>query len=85
MNMLILDIFTQIFLVNQTTDEKRVENVGNLWIILFYFCDGSKNTFIVDFLSLFLLSISSNMKQKEKKRFFTEDSIIDKKNNWFHI
>jgi hypothetical protein len=84
MNMLIFDIFTKIFLVNLTSGEKRVENVGNLWIILFYFCDGNKNTFIVDSL-FFSLLISSNMKEKEKKRFFTEDSFIDKKNNCFHI
>jgi hypothetical protein len=40
-------------------------------------------TFIVDFLSiqisLFVLFISSNITQKERKIFFTQDSVIDKK------
>jgi hypothetical protein len=83
MNRLIFHIFTKISLLKQTVDEKRAGDVLHWWIIFFYCFDENKMTFIVDFvsiqISLFVLLISSNIRQKEKKRFFTEDSVVDKK------
>jgi hypothetical protein len=90
MNILIFDIFTKISLVNRTIDEKRAEDVFNWWIIFFNLFDENKMKFIVDFLSiqisLFLFLISSNMTQREKKRFLEKIlSSIRKKNNCFYI